>query len=98
MVNAAQEVSDEIWIERIRLKTQSPMDMEQLAGQSDLTAQVIEELQAMEVSEHPSSVTDLLGKLPPVAQGEMAQSDQELKENVTALVIDALTSSAKHEI
>ena len=98
VVNAAQEVSDEIWIERIRLKTQSPMDMEQLAGQSDLTAQVIEELQAMEVSEHPSSVTDLLGKLPPVAQGEMAQSDQELKENVTALVIDALTSSAKHEI
>lgn len=98
VVNAAQEVSDEIWIERIRLKTQSPVDMEQLAGQSDLTAQVIEELQAMEVSEHPSSVTDLLGKLPPVAQGEMAQSDQELKENVTALVIDALTSSAKHEI
>ena len=98
VVNAAQEVSDEIWIERIRLKTQSPMDMEQLAGQSDLTAQVIEALQAMEVSEHPSSVTDLLGKLPPVAQGEMAQSDQELKENVTALVIDALTSSAKHEI
>ena len=98
VVNAAQEVSDEIWIERIRLKTQSPVDMEQLAGQSDLTAQVIEALQAMEVSEHPSSVTDLLGKLPPVAQGEMAQSDQELKENVTALVIDALTSSAKHEI
>jgi len=41
---------------------------------------------------------DLLGKLPVSAQGELAQSDHALKENVTALVIDALTSSATHEI
>ena len=42
VVNVAQEVSDEIWVERIRLRTQSPVDLEQLAGQSDLTAQVVE--------------------------------------------------------
>jgi DNA repair exonuclease SbcCD nuclease subunit len=98
VVNVAQEVSDEIWVERIRLRTQSPVDLEQLAGQSDLTAQVVEALCEIDVSEHPNNVMDLLGKLPVSAQGELAQSDHALKENVTALVIDALTSSATHEI
>ena len=98
VVNVAQEVSDDIWIESIRLRTQSPVDLEQLAGQSDLTAQVIEALHMIDVSQHPGSVTDLLGKLPRDIQGTVAQDVEGLKENVKALVLDALTSSATHEI
>jgi DNA repair exonuclease SbcCD nuclease subunit len=98
VVNLALDVSDEIWIERIRLRTQTPVNLEQLAGQSDLTGQVIEALREIDVSDHPSSVIDVLGKLPASAREEVAHPDHELKENVTALVLDALTSSSAHEI
>ena len=98
VVNAALEVSEAIWIERIRLETRTPVDLEQLAGQSDLTGQVIAALHALDVTEQPSSVTDLLGKLPVAAQGELKPADQDLKEHVKALVINALTGSTSHEI
>ena len=98
VTNAALDVSEEIWIERIQLHTQSPMDLDQLAGQSDLTGQVITALTALDTSVLPDSVTELMSKLPPSAQNEMNDSETDRQQNVTALVIDALTSSAKHEI
>ena len=99
LINVAQEISEDIWIERIRLETNSPVELEQLAEQSDLTAQVIAALQVLDTTALPDRVTDLMSKLPPAAQLELQGLDQErLQANVSALVIDALTASATHEI
>ena len=71
---------------------------DQLAGQSDLTAQVITALNALDTSARPDSATELLSKLPPAALNEINDAEREKQQNVTALVIDALTSSAQNEI
>ncbi len=98
VTNAALDVSEEIWIERIQLLTESPLNLDQLAGQSDLTAQVITALNALDTSARPDSATELLSKLPPAALNEINDAEHEKQQNVTALVIDALTSSAQNEI
>lgn len=50
--NLANELDDEVWIEKIKLETQSPIDIDQLRRGSDLVAEllrVIEELRGNEV-------------------------------------------------
>ena len=44
--NLANEFDDEVWIEKIKLETQTPIDIDQLRGGSDLVAELLAALES----------------------------------------------------
>lgn len=94
VINIALDVSDDIWIEKVRVTTRSPISLDQLAGQSDLTDQVITALGAIDLATTPKPIGELLGKLPREAADVLAQDDAGLKDRVSQLVVSAITSSS----
>lgn len=78
-----------LWLEKLKLETRPPIDLETLASQSDLTAQI---LTALETAEFTDSdvIQKLKRKLPNLPEEELTPS----RADVSALVLDALTRSS----
>ena len=100
--NIAIEIDHEsIWLEGLRLKTQSLLDPKELAEQDDLTAFVLAALEAFDPSDLPMPVANLQKKLPADAIKALAgalkpgtnQERKEIGEDVTAIVLQAIATS-----
>jgi DNA repair exonuclease SbcCD nuclease subunit len=63
--NLANELDDEVWIEKIKLETRAPVDVEQLRGGSDLVAEL---LSAIDTARNDDQTLESLAKeLSPLA-------------------------------
>ncbi|MBK1855745.1 DNA repair exonuclease [Verrucomicrobiaceae bacterium 5K15] len=88
---------ENIWVEKIKLKTKSKTKLADLAQRDDLVAMVIDALDHLDASQHPPAVTELRTKLPPEALRELqfdapSKADRDaLKDEVSAIVLHALT-------
>jgi len=92
-VNLAQEVDpDQLWFERLRLRTSPTYDPADLAEQDDLTAQVLQALENFDPKEKPATVATLEGKLPQQAL-ERLGDDPVSVDDVSALVLHAIATS-----
>ena len=93
---------DALWLERIKLKTTPIYDLETLAERDELSALVIEALEQFTPTTS-SNMTKLREKLRGVAQAELDplfepetdKQQQQLSEDVAAIVLQSITHSAK---
>ncbi len=86
---AASIDPEQIWIERLKLKTTPTYDPQELAKRDDLTAQVLAALDGFNPDHQPAVVAALEKKLPTAAVLELAS----LKEDVSAIVLHAIATS-----
>lgn len=86
---------DQLWFERLKLRTTPVYDLEELAQRDDLTALVLEALENFSPDQKPAAVTTLENKLPPAALSELASLDGEdsLSEDVAAIVLHSIATS-----
>jgi DNA repair exonuclease SbcCD nuclease subunit len=63
--NLANEFDDEVWIEKIKLETQSPIDIDQLRAGSDLVAELLRAIE--EMRDDDTKLTALAEELAPLA-------------------------------
>ncbi|MBK1832601.1 metallophosphoesterase family protein [Roseibacillus ishigakijimensis] len=100
-LSLAEDISGEsLWLEQVKLRTQSLLDPAQLAQQDDLTAMVLAALEDFQPGELPAAVLELKEKLPPAAREALApqwQAEQseaeEIRSEVAALVLQALATA-----
>ncbi|MBK1790161.1 metallophosphoesterase family protein [Persicirhabdus sediminis] len=89
-----------IWLERLRLKTKPTYDPQELAERDELTKLVLDALGEFSPSKVPSPVAQLSSKLAGVNNQELKElltlddEDEQLKEDVTAIVLQSISSSA----
>ncbi len=90
LLDLAQDIShNSLWIEKLVLKTSPPFDLAALAQQSDLTAQVLNALEEIDLNVSLPVVEKLRAKLP----ASVSRDDIELEtEDISALIIETLTS------
>lgn len=100
-VNIAAEIDEElIWFERLRVKTKPTYDPQELAERDDLTKLVLDALEHFTPTEVPAPVTQLSDKLKTIDSKELkeiltlSEGDQQLKDDVTAIVLQSISSSA----
>ena len=99
-VSIAAQVEDErIWFERLRIKTKPTYDPQELAERDDLTKLVHEALEHFTPAQVPAPVAQLSDKLKSIdskgLQSILAtEDDAQLKEDVTAIVLQSISSSA----
>jgi exonuclease SbcD len=100
-VNIAAEIDDEhIWFERLRIKTKPTYDPQELAERDDLTKLVLEALNHFTPTQVPAAVAQLSEKLKGIDNKDLqhlltpSESDDQLKEDVTAIVLQSISSSA----
>ena len=102
-VSQAAEIDGEhIWIEGLRLKTQTLIDPKALAKRDDLTALVLEALESFDPNQLPDPVSTLKTKLPEDAVKALATSlnpetdadRNAIREDVAAIVFQAIATSS----
>lgn len=94
-----------IWIEDLRLKTRTLINPEELAKQDDLTAFVLEALNAFDPNALPAPVETLMKKLPSEASRALQaslkpQSEAEreaMRDDISAIVLQAIATSDSAE-
>jgi len=94
-----------IWIEDLRLKTRTLINPEELAKQDDLTAFVLEALNAFDPNALPAPVETLMKKLPSEASRALQaslkpQSEAEreaMRDEISAIVLQAIATSDSAE-
>jgi exonuclease SbcD len=86
---------DQLWFERLKLRTTPVYDLEELAQRDDLTALVLEALENFSPDQKPAAVMTLENKLPPAALSELTSLDGEdsLSEDVAAIVLHSIATS-----
>ncbi len=94
-----------IWIEDLRLKTRTLINPEELAKQDDLTAFVLDALQAFDPNTLPAAVETLVRKIPADAtralhsslkpQGEPER--EAMRDEISAIVLQAIATSDSAE-
>jgi exonuclease SbcD len=92
----ASEIDPEqLWFERLKLKTSPTYDPAELAQRDDLTALVLEALDQFNPAEIPPAVAALDQKLPPEALAELAKNPV-TQEEIAAIVLHRIaTNTAK---
>ncbi len=100
-VSMAAEIEEErIWFERLRIKTKPTYDPQELAERDELTKLVLEALDHFTPAQVPASVAQLKGKLTGIDSKDLqnlltlSEADEQLKEDVTAIVLQSISSSA----
>ena len=99
-VSIAAEIEDErIWFERLRIKTKPTYDPQELAERDDLTKLVLEALDHFTPAQVPAPVAQLSEKLKGIESQDLqsvlaTEDDEQLKEDVTAIVLQSISSSA----
>lgn len=89
---------DQLWFERLKLRTTPIYDPEELAQRDDLTALVMESLANFNPDQKPGAVVALEKKLPPAALEELAELEKfsHLKDEVAAIVLHSIATSKTH--
>ena len=99
-VSIAAQVEDErIWFERLRIKTKPTYDPQLLAERDDLTKLVLEALDHFTPAQIPAPVAQLSEKLKGIDSQDLqsvlaTEGDDQLREDVTAIVLQSISSSA----
>ncbi|MEJ6828681.1 MAG: DNA repair exonuclease [Akkermansiaceae bacterium] len=89
---ASEIDSEQLWFERLKLRTTPTYDPQELAKRDDLTALVLEALTNFDPVQKPAAVTTLEAKLPAAALAELEDTDS-LKEEVAAIVLHSIATS-----
>lgn len=84
---------DAIWLEKIRIKTKSKINLDELAQRDDLISLVIDSLQHYDPASQPAAVADLLAKLPAPALEQIDTTAENLQQDVATIVLHAITSA-----
>lgn len=86
---------DQLWMERLKLRTTPTYDPAELATRDDLTALVLTALENFDPLEVPAAVSALESKLPPAAMEalELERKTTSLKEQVSAIVLHSIATS-----
>jgi exonuclease SbcD len=86
---------EQLWFERLKLRTTPTYDPEELAKRDDLTALVMEALARFRPDQKPAAVATLENKLPPAALDELAvlEKSSNLKDEVAAIVLHSIATS-----
>ncbi len=93
-LSIAQGIDPElIWIERVAVKTRSRVDLQELAKRDDLTAMVLESLEKFEPDPTLPAIAALHSKLAPEAIDSLKTSPSEMRDEVAAIVLQALETS-----
>ena len=90
--------SDQLWFERLKVKTSPAYDLEELSRRDDLTALVLEALENFTPGLEPKAVEALSKKLPAEVLGEVTnlEEDSNLKEEIAAIVLHSIAPSQTH--
>lgn len=93
---AAEIAPDQLWFERLRLKTLPAYDPRDLAQRDDLTALVLGALENFTPENKPAALEALEKKLPPEALDEILKLEEStpLKEDVAAIVLHSIATSS----
>ncbi len=83
---------EQLWFERLKLRTAPAYDPQELAQRDDLTALVLTALEDFSPEQKPAALSALEDKLPPAALASLADSE-DLKEEVAALVLHSIATS-----
>ena len=83
---------EQLWFERLKLRTLPTYDPQELAQRDDLTALVLAALEDFTPEQKPAAVIALEDKLPPAALASLSES-QNLKEDVAAIVLHSIATS-----
>lgn len=86
---------DQLWFERLKLRTSPTHDPKELASRDDLTALVLTALENFDPLEKPAAVAALEAKLPPAALAAVhaAGDSHGLREEVAAIVLHSIATS-----
>ena len=86
---------DQLWMERLKLRTTPTYDPAELATRDDLTALVLKSLEDFDPLEKPAAVSALESKLPPAALEalEAERKSESLRDKVSAIVLHSIATS-----
>lgn len=84
---------DQLWFERLKLRTTPKHDPRELASRDDLTALVLAALENFDPLEKPAALTALEPKLPPAALTALDAETPDLREEVAAIVLHSIATS-----
>ncbi|MFO1062354.1 MAG: DNA repair exonuclease [Pirellulales bacterium] len=97
----AGDWGDDLWIEKIRLKTQSPIDMDALRRGDDLVGQLLRDIQS--IVQNPSlmnEVTEWIGPLLTRVAGEIAHDglDEAISGSSVSATMSCVAESAEDTV